>query len=110
MKSLPAVITDPVYKEPARFTAYERFWLKFIHDKRDLPFIHLLTIVHLTVIPAAILLYTPLLTGAWWWLVAAVYFYFSQLYFKGPFGLMLHCLCHRKTFKKYQKIITKYLH
>ena len=33
MKAL-TVITDPVYKEPAGFTAYEKFWLKYIQDKR----------------------------------------------------------------------------
>ena len=110
MRPLPQTITDPVYQEPARISSYERFWLKHIHDKRDLPFIRLLTLIHLTVVPTAIILYTPLLQGWWWWLVAAIYFYVAQLYFKGPFGLMLHCLCHRKTFKSYSKVITKYIH
>jgi len=81
-----------------------------MNDKRDLPFISLLTIIHFTIIPAAIVLYTPLLHGIWWWTSAFIYFYFSQFYFKGSFGLMLHCLCHRKTFKTYPKTITKYIH
>lgn len=99
MKALTA-ITDPVYVEPKSFTAYERFWLRFINDKRDLPFIHLLTAIHLLVIPSAIILYTPLLPGYWWWALYVPYFYISQMYFKGRFGLMLHCICHRKLFKK----------
>lgn len=99
MKSLP-IITDPIYKEPKEFTAYEKFWLKYINDKRDLPFIHLLTAIHILVIPTAILLYTPVLQGWYWWLAYAPYFYISQLYFKGRFGLMLHCISHRKLFKK----------
>ena len=99
MKSLP-IITDPIYKEPTEFSRYERFWLKYINDKRDLPFIHLLTAIHILVIPTAILLYTPLLQGWYWWLAYAPYFYISQLYFKGRFGLMLHCISHRKLFKK----------
>jgi len=99
MKAL-TVITDPVYKEPAGFTAYEKFWLKYIQDKRDLPFIHLLTSIHILVIPVAILLYTPVLEGWYWWLAYIPYFYVSQMYFKGRFGLMLHCICHRKLFKK----------
>lgn len=99
MKALTA-ITDPVYVEPKSFSAYERFWLRYINDKRDLPFIHLLTAIHLLVIPSAIILYTPLLQGYWWWALYVPYFYISQMYFKGRFGLMLHCICHRKLFKK----------
>lgn len=99
MKALTA-ITDPVYTEPSKFSAYERFWLRYINDKRDLPFIHLLTAIHLLVIPTAIILYTPLLKGWYWWLAYVPYFYISQMYFKGRFGLMLHCICHRKPFKK----------
>ncbi|MFZ9388524.1 MAG: fatty acid desaturase family protein [Chitinophagaceae bacterium] len=99
MKALTA-ITDPVYNEPSEFSAYERFWLRYINDKRDLPFIHLLTAIHILVIPTAIILYTPLLQGWYWWLLYIPYFYVSQMYFKGRFGLMLHCICHRKLFKK----------
>jgi fatty acid desaturase len=109
MRPLPKEITDPVYTEPSSYNAYQQLWLRVINDKRDLPFIRLLTITHLTVIPVAIILYTPLLQGWLWWLTAAVYFYFSQFLLKGPFGLMLHCLCHRKTFKN-PKFITKYIH
>ena len=99
MKAL-TVITDPVYVEPKEFTGYEKFWLKYINDKRDLPFIHLLTAIHILVIPVAILLYTPVLQSWYWWLVYIPYFYISQMYFKGRFGLMLHCISHRKLFKK----------
>lgn len=99
MKAL-TTITDPVYIPKKRFTAYERFWLRFINDPRDLPFIHLLTSIHILVIPIAVLLYTPLLSGWQWWLLYIPYFYVSQMYFKGRFGLMLHCITHRKLFKK----------
>lgn len=98
MKSLQN-LTDPIYNAGYQPTAYDRLWLKLMNDKRDLPFIHLLTLIHVTVVPLAILLFTNLLTGWVWWLVAAVYFYIAQFYFKGRFGLMFHCLCHRKTFK-----------
>jgi len=107
MRPLPALITDPVYEKPLHLTIYQKFWLRRIHDKRDLPFVRLLTIIHLTILPVAVILYTPLL-GKWWWPVALIYFYFSQFYFKGSFGLMLHCLCHRKFFKK-DKLFNKYL-
>ena len=109
MKSFPTVITDPTYQEPQNYTWYERFILKHIHDKRDLPFVHLLTVIHIFVIPVAILLYTPLLQGWVWWAVGIVYFYISQFYLKGSFGLMLHCLCHRKLFKTHNKFFTRYI-
>jgi fatty acid desaturase len=99
MKAL-TTLTDPVYHEPKSFSRYEKFWLKFLNDKRDLPFIHMLTAIHILVIPVAIFLYTPVLTGWYWWLAYIPYFYISQMYFKGRFGLMLHCISHRKPFKK----------
>jgi fatty acid desaturase len=110
MLSYPEIITDPVFQQPPVYSRYERFWLARINDKRDLPFIHLLTLIHIAVIPVAILLYTPLLHGWAWWVVGLVYFYFSQFYFKGPFGLMLHCLCHRKLFKKHVEAKNRYLY
>ena len=99
MKAL-TTITDPVYIPREKFSRYEKFWLHYINDKRDLPFIHLLTAIHIFVLPVAILLYTPLFQGWIWWLIYVPYFFFSQIYFKGRFGLMLHCISHRKLFKK----------
>ena len=68
MKAL-TTITDPVYVPREKYSLYEKFWLRYINDKRDLPFIHLLTAIHILVIPVAVLLYTPLLDGWYWWLV-----------------------------------------
>ncbi len=93
-------LTDPVFIPKINYNWYEKFWLRIIADKRDLPFIYLLTIIHVVVLSTAILLYTSVLTGWLWWLAAVPYFYVSQLYFKGRFGLMFHCICHRKLFKK----------
>lgn len=97
MKSLHS-LTDPIYV-PKTLNWYDRFWMHYLKEERDLPFIYLLTKIHLTVVPIAILLFTPLLTGWIWWMVAVGYFYLSQFYFKGRYGLMFHCLCHRKIFK-----------
>lgn len=99
MKAL-TTLTDPVYEPRTSYTWYDRFWLPKMNDKRDLPFIYLLTRIHLLIFPIAILLFTPLLKGIYWWIVAIPYFYVAQFYFKGRFGLMLHCICHRKCFKK----------
>ena len=108
MKALSA-LTDPVYVPKQKFTGYDQFWLRIINDKRDLPFIYLLTAIHLSVVPVAVLLFTPALQGWWWWLVAVPYFYISQLYFKGRFGLMFHCICHRKFFKKPYQWLHSYI-
>ena len=62
---LLGTITDPQYQPKAHLTAYEKFWLRFINDERDLPFIHLLTRIHLIVFPWAVLLFTPLLIFLW---------------------------------------------
>ncbi|MCY7311661.1 MAG: fatty acid desaturase [Chitinophagaceae bacterium] len=99
MKALSTTLTDPVYIPKEKFSFYDTFWLRLMNDKRDLPFIYLLTKIHILVLPVAVILFTPLLTGWWWWALAVPYFYVSQLYFKGRFGLMFHCLCHRKMFK-----------
>ena len=99
MKTL-TTITDPTYVPKEKYTWFDKFWLLLINDPRDLPFIYLLTSIHILVLPAAVILYTPLLKGWYWWLAFIPYFYISQLYFKGRFGLMLHCISHRKLFKK----------
>jgi hypothetical protein len=85
MKSLTA-LTDPVFVEKDRYNWYDRFWLRIMPDKRDLPFIYLLTTIHILVLPVAILLFTPLLKSWAWWAVAVPYFYVSQLYFKEGSG------------------------
>lgn len=102
-------LTDPLYVPKEKFNLYDKFWLKIINDKRDLPFIYLLTRIHLIVIVTGILLFTPLLQGWVWWLVAIPYFYISQFYYKGRFGLMFHCICHRKLFKKNYQWIHTYI-
>jgi hypothetical protein len=82
MKSLSALI-DPVYVPKTKYSLYDRFWLRIMNDKRDLPFIYLLTTIHLLVLPVAVILFTPLLTGWWWWAAVVPYFYVAQFYFKG---------------------------
>ena len=102
-------LTDPVYIPKTNHNWYDRFWLSRMNDKRDLPFIYLLTRIHILIIPVAVILFTPLLQGWYWWAVAVLYFYISQFYFKGRFGLMLHCICHRKCFKKPSQWIHTYI-
>ena len=50
MLSVP-VNTDPTYTEPTSYSRLDRFFLKLIRDKRDLPFVYLLIRVTVTLIP-----------------------------------------------------------
>ena len=108
MKAL-SVLTDPIYIPKKSYTWYDRFWLPILNDKRDLPFIYLLTAIHLSILPVVILLFTSVLNSWAWWIAAIPYFYVTQLYFKGRFGLMFHCICHRKCFKKPYHWIHSYI-
>jgi len=109
MKQLSA-LQDPVYQQPESYTRYERFWFKFINDKRDLPFIHLLSWIHISVIPLGLALFIPaILPGAWWWVVYGVWFFIGHIKLRGPFGLMLHNITHRRLFKKKYDWLNKYV-
>jgi len=107
MKVLGA-ITDPVYRKTP-LNAFDRFFLRFIRDERDLPFVYLTLQISFTLIPLAVLLYMPFVKG-WGWVAAAVaYQFLNNFAFKGPFGLMLHCTSHRVLFKKEYGYLNHYL-
>ncbi len=108
MKDL-GVINDPVFEQKPSYNALDRFFLKLIRDERDLPFTHLTLRITLFMIPLAFLLYMPFITGLVWWGIAAMYFFLNNLYFKGPFGLMLHCTSHRPFFKEKYGWMNHYL-
>jgi hypothetical protein len=110
MINYPVEITDPIYRPKQHLNFFEKGWMKIIKDPRDLPFVKLLVSIHLSVVPGAIILFTPLLQGAWWWVLAVPYFYLSQFYFKGSFGLMIHCIAHRKIWKKKFDWLQKYVY
>lgn len=108
MRPFP-VITDPIYIIPEHLTASQSFWLRYLNDKKDLPFMKLLLKVHLSVVPLAVILFTPLLSGVWWWLTFVLYTFLAAVFFRGPFGLMLHSINHRRFFKKEYDIFNKYI-
>src|SRR6185437_8572023 len=95
-------INDPVFTKPARYNFFDRFWIKFIADERDLPFIHLVVRLVLTVIPLAILIFLPL-PRLYWWVVVGIYFVYILVFTSGPYTLMLHCTSHRALFKNEYK-------
>ncbi len=73
-------LTDPLYKPKERYNRYDKFWLKIMNDKRDLPFIYLLSSIHVIVIIPGILLYTSLWKDWVWWVMAIpLFLYFAIL-------------------------------
>lgn len=93
MKPLPA-ITDPTHQEKNEH-AFDRFFLKYIKDERDLPFVFLIMKIMLLVVPLALALF--FVEGTTWWMLGGLFLVF-QLYFMGPFTLMLHNTSHNVFF------------
>ncbi|MBS1688149.1 MAG: fatty acid desaturase [Bacteroidetes bacterium] len=104
-----AEITDPTYAQLEKESKLDKFFISLIKDPRDLPFVYLTINITVTLIPLAVLLYLPFVSGWFWWLCAIAYLYFNNFAFKGPFGLMLHCTSHRVFFKREYGILNHYL-
>lgn len=102
-------ITDPVFVKPEGYTALDRFYLRFIRDERDLPFVKLSVRITLTMLPLAVLLYLPFIDGWLWAAIAVAYQFLNNFTYKGPFGLMLHCTSHRLLYKKEYGFLNHYL-
>ncbi|HEY9044841.1 MAG TPA: fatty acid desaturase [Ohtaekwangia sp.] len=105
----PLALADPVFSPGKIYSSFDRFWLSKICDERDLPFIYLSLRITFIMLPVAVMLYMPFISGWVWWLFAALYFYFNNFVFKGPFGLMLHCTSHRTFFQERYSWLNKYL-
>lgn len=103
-----STIQDPTFTS-REYSKLDRFFLRYIKDERDLPFIYLTLRITFILIPLSVLLFMPFVTGWMWWTVAAVHFYVSNFVFKGPFGLMLHCTSHRQFFKSEYDWMNNYL-
>lgn len=108
MKELTAN-TDPIYQIPSHPSRADVFFGQFLQDRRDLPFVYLLLEISVTMLPLALLLFVPALTGGAWWLVLAVFFLLGNARFRGPFGLMQHCTAHRILFKKKYRFLNYYI-
>ncbi|MFD1871545.1 fatty acid desaturase family protein [Hymenobacter bucti] len=108
MKAL-TTSTDPGYARPAAHSRLDAGLLCYLQDPRDLPFAHLILKITATMLPLAVILFVPALRGPWWWATFGLFFFFSNARFKGPFGLMLHCTCHRMLFKKKYGWLNNYI-
>lgn len=98
-------ITDPTHHAKS-YNFLERFFLKYMKDERDIPFMWLCLKIISTVIPLAVA--TFLVEGYMFWIIAAL-FIFAQLYFMGPFILMLHNTSHNLFFKREHKTGNRFI-
>ena len=100
-------ITDPTYTKKV-FDSLDIFFLKYLKDERDLPFIYLILKLSLLFIPAAITAYT-IDSNTWQWWTLAVLYAVALLWYTGPFTLMLHNTSHRPFFKRKYKLGNRFI-
>ncbi len=100
MQPLPSILTDPVFLKPRNYNRLDNFFIRFIRDERDLPFIYFTIGITLFLIPYAVLLFSRLLAGRYWPAAAVIYMIINAVFFIGRFSLMFHCTAHRTLFKK----------
>jgi hypothetical protein len=93
---LQLVLSDPTVTPRETLTPSETLALRFIHDRRDIPFLSLMAVLSATVLPTGVALFWP--GGFAWWL--AVGHTALVVYFIGPFVLMLHNTSHRSLFRR----------
>ena len=100
---MDVVLRDPTYRP--RAPAFERFAERFVHDRRDVPFLELMAFLTVTVIPTGLVLFVP---GLFRWWLAAVHLGLV-VYFMGPFVLMLHNTSHRRLFRRPWSWMNQYI-
>jgi hypothetical protein len=90
------VLQDPTYQPSLKPGLAERLAVRVIHDPRDVPFLKLMAVLSVTVIPTGLALFVP---HAFRWWLAGVHLALV-FYFLGPFVLMLHNTSHRRLFHR----------
>lgn len=97
---------DPRFVPKESRNVAERFFLRFINDERDLPFVWLALQMTFVIIPAAALLFVPSFFR--WWM-APIYWALVFGVFIDRYMLMLHNTSHRKLFKRKFRIFNKWI-
>ncbi|MDP9037449.1 MAG: fatty acid desaturase [Myxococcota bacterium] len=90
---------DPTYCAPATPGVLERLVTRFIYDRRDLPFVKLMGLLAIIIVPTGAVLFSPVLAGTLFWALAGVHVALV-IYFLGPYVLMLHNTSHRRLFRR----------
>ena len=98
-------LTDPTYQANDAPGIFHRVARRLIRDERDVPFVRLIVLLSLTVIPAATLLYVPGVYSIW----LALGYWAMIGYFIGPFILMLHLTSHRRLFRHHLNALNLYI-
>jgi hypothetical protein len=98
-------ITDPQHR-PHPEGAFKAFWMRYLNDERDLPFIWLSLAMTAVLVPFAVVLFATDL--AYWWL-APVYWAVLFGAFFDRYILMLHNTSHRRLFKRKYKVFNHYI-
>lgn len=100
-------IHDPVFEQP-RYSRLDRFFLQFMRDERDLPFIYFMIRLTLYFIPLAIAAFLVDNSTWVWWVIFALYGG-GLIYWAAPFILMMHNTSHRPFFKPEYKIWNRFI-
>ena len=99
-------LTDPTYTPRAHDGLFERTALRFINDPRDLPFVRLIAVQSLVVLPLGVY---QLIPGHYHFWLAALYLAVTLGVLLAPFILMLHNTSHRKLFKREYEALNHYI-
>ena len=94
-------ITDPTHIQGKKISGYDKFWLRFINDKKRFAFYSIyLQLSTCLLFPLAVILYTPRFwkdgTGGCW----VSLFLRLQLYLVKAALADAHCIVHRRLFRK----------
>jgi fatty acid desaturase len=93
---MDVVLSDPTYRPNETPRPLERIAETLICDKRDTPFLALMALLTVVIVPSGLVLFVP---NAFRWWLAALHVALV-VYFLGPFILMLHNTSHRRLFRR----------
>ena len=102
----PIELTDPRFDATREPNALDRFFMRYIKDRRDLPFIYLTISASLVLFPFAVYLYVR---GTFPWWLGLIYFAVNFKFFFDRFILMLHNTSHRTLFKRQYRLLNYYI-
>ncbi|HLK36514.1 MAG TPA: fatty acid desaturase [Polyangiaceae bacterium] len=99
------LLSDPTGRPEGQAGLGEALALRLICDRRDVPFLSLMAVQSITIIPTALVLFVP---GPFRWWLAAVHLALV-VYFFAPFVLMLHNTSHRRLFRRPWGVLNHYI-
>jgi fatty acid desaturase len=89
-------LTDPVWQPDMAQGPFARLVRPLLREERDVGIVRTMLLVFLGVVVPGLVLFVP---GLFRWWMAPIY-WFLYIRFIGPYTLMLHCVCHRKIFRR----------